>query len=238
MIVYLWGFPLHFSFSPMFQMTAAAKVGINLNYLLCREPLEFFKEKLLDYDCIGANITAPYKEKALTLVDELTENALNSGAVNTIYKKDGKLYGDNTDGEGLCMWLEQSGFMEKSISLLGNGGAARGIAWSLFKRGISVTIYGRHEKGWESLFGSFKNISSFSEKEITINCITEKIVGERILNINYSESNLSSSAGGMLAYQGYYSFLRWFNKNVEPDFFIKTLFECYNSINILPFLKK
>lgn len=238
MIVYLWGDPLLFSFSPMFQMAAAAKVDVNLNYILCRDSFDIFKKKLLDDKCAGANITAPYKEKAIHLADFLTENALKSGVVNTLFKKDGKLWGDNTDGEGFCMWLKQSGLMEKRISILGNGGAARGLAWSLFKKEIKITIYARNEKGWEKNFGLFRDISLFSENEITINCTPQKIVGKKIFSISYSATDISASAGGMLAYQGYFSFLRWFNKPISSDFFIKTLFECHNSINLIPFLKK
>ncbi|MEI6893262.1 MAG: shikimate dehydrogenase [Colwellia sp.] len=78
---------------------------------------------------MGANVTAPFKEDALQLSDILTERASLAGAVNTLTFKNGKVYGDNTDGEGLVQDLLMHGVTLKQsrILILGAGGAVRGV---------------------------------------------------------------------------------------------------------------
>jgi shikimate dehydrogenase len=77
----------------------------------------------------GANVTAPFKEQALAIADELTERASLAGAVNTLSFKEGKIFGDNTDGEGLVQDLiaNNVSLKQSRILLLGAGGAARGV---------------------------------------------------------------------------------------------------------------
>ncbi|MEK5778305.1 shikimate dehydrogenase, partial [Acinetobacter nosocomialis] len=54
-----------------------------------------------DQNGVGMNVTVPFKEQAFALCDQLTERAKIAKAVNTLWKKDGQLFGDNTDGQGL-----------------------------------------------------------------------------------------------------------------------------------------
>lgn len=90
----------------------------------------------------GANVTVPHKEAALATVDEATVDARAIGAVNTIMvQKDGRLLGTNTDGFGflanvkdfLPAWTPRG----KVAAILGAGGAAKSIAWTLLAHGAS-----------------------------------------------------------------------------------------------------
>jgi shikimate dehydrogenase len=83
---------------------------------------------------LGANITIPYKERVLPLMDELDELARQIGAVNTIVHQGSKLIGYNTDAEGFLEALRHLGGFEpagKRAVLLGAGGVARAVGFAL-----------------------------------------------------------------------------------------------------------
>ena len=78
----------------------------------------------------GINLTMPHKVKVLPYLDELSEAASIIGAVNTVIAREGKLYGENTDGKGFLKALtdHQASPDGKVVTILGAGGAARAIA--------------------------------------------------------------------------------------------------------------
>ena len=91
----------------------------------------------------GANITLPHKEQALSLVDDLSPEAASVGAVNTIVPRNGRLVGANTDGQGFLRSLqEEGGFVPRGrrAAILGAGGAARAVVWSLVEAGIGELL--------------------------------------------------------------------------------------------------
>jgi len=79
---------------------------------------------------VGLNVTVPHKEAVADLVDELGETAKALGAVNTVWNKEGTLYGYNTDGEGFLRSLRhaEESLVGKRVTLIGAGGAARAVA--------------------------------------------------------------------------------------------------------------
>jgi shikimate dehydrogenase len=220
-IIYLWGYPLKFSLSYIFQQNAIAKCGISSIYLPFRGTLEEFKTKINEKQCIGANVTAPFKEQAISLVDKLTNTAKQCGAINTIYKKNGKIIGDNTDGKGLLLWLKSQKKEIKNIEIIGNGGSAKGLAYSFFKEKSNITIFGRKEKGWEIKFGKFRNIVTLKENNsLKINTTPLKIKYRNTIEITYSLDQMPKSAIGMLSMQGFLSFQKWFHcKNIDEKTF-------------------
>jgi shikimate dehydrogenase len=91
----------------------------------------------------GLNITVPHKEKIIPYLDELSQEARLIGAVNTIEIREEKLIGHNTDGRGFLRSLkEQAGFNPKGkrFLLIGSGGAARAVAFSLALSGASKIL--------------------------------------------------------------------------------------------------
>jgi len=104
------------------------------------EPAQFgaIMERLRQPSTLGANITIPYKEMVLPMMDELDELARQIGAVNTIVHREGVLVGYNTDGEGFLEALRRLGSFEpegKRVVLLGAGGAARAVSFALARAG-------------------------------------------------------------------------------------------------------
>jgi shikimate 5-dehydrogenase len=223
--LFIWGHPLYFSLSPFFQEHAGIFEGKKTLYSIFRGSSDDFRNSLLEKDCKGANVTVPNKVKALEICDELTETAKSCGSVNTIFKESGKLIGDNTDGEGLFLWLNNSKKLQGStINILGNGGAARSVARTFSKNGYSVLIYGRKEKEWEKNFGSFHDIDDWQDKVLTVNTLPFIKKGENVIDISYQLGNISEDAAGMLACQGWLSFQRWFDSDISLKKFIEITF--------------
>lgn len=89
-----------------------------------------------DWD--GFNVTIPYKEVVVRYLDDLDEAAKHAGAVNTVYKRDGRLIGTNTDGAGLVQALMPYTDFTGRVLIVGAGGAARGIVQALPTRDVTI----------------------------------------------------------------------------------------------------
>ena len=146
----LIGFPLRHSISPVFQQAAFDHLQLDVKYVPREVPPEGLAnaiQKLRRPENLGANITIPYKEKALPFMDRLEGQANRIEAVNTVVNKNGALVGHNTDGPAFLRSLREKERFEpagKDVVLLGAGGAARAIAFSLLDAGIrTLTIFNR-----------------------------------------------------------------------------------------------
>ncbi len=84
-------------------------------------------ESFVRSDTLDAyNVTIPYKKTVMPLLDVISPEAMSIGAVNTVVRRDGKLYGYNTDYFGFCHILDKSGIdvSGKKVLVFGTGGAA------------------------------------------------------------------------------------------------------------------
>lgn len=219
--VYIWGNPLDFSLSPFFQEHCAILAGDRILYKIFRGNAEEFLRLLKESRCIGANITIPHKIDALSLCDKLTEAAKCAGSVNTIFKENGKICGDNTDGAGLLKWLKIKGAALKKCAVLGNGGSARSIAAALSEEKCDITIFGRTEKGWEKSFGSFQDLSEWKDDIFTISTLPFEVKGKSTINIGYCYGKISTDATMMLAFQGWLGAQRWFGRTLSAADFAR-----------------
>src|SRR4029079_816510 len=92
----------------------------------------------------GASVTTPFKRDILSMVDDLSPLAASVGAVNTIVKKDGRWIGANTDVEGFLEPLQRRTSVQGlRATVLGAGGAARGVAFALNREGADVAVSAR-----------------------------------------------------------------------------------------------
>ena len=124
-----------------------------------------FKELLKNKKISGLNVTIPYKESIIKFLDELSFEAGKIGAVNTIQIKNGKLVGHNTDHIGFTKSIYSKLDERKKAIILGNGGAAKAIQYSLNKLGIIHKTISRNSKFNYSDF----NASMCMEYDIIIN---------------------------------------------------------------------
>jgi len=150
----LLGWPVSHSFSPRLHNAALNAVGIEGEYRLYpvepdrQERLSQIMEMVRGGELNGLNVTIPYKQAVFAFMDELTPIASQVGAVNTIYMKDGRLVGDNTDAPGFMAdlrkksgrWLERSG----RAVVFGAGGSARAVVSALVGASWHVTIAARN----------------------------------------------------------------------------------------------
>lgn len=114
----------------------------------------------------GLNITVPFKQQAWDFVDALSDRARLAQAVNTIVPKGDTIFGDNTDGIGLVRDLTDNlgiTLKNKSVLIIGAGGAARGIIPSLVDAAIaSMHVANRSVDRALDLRDHFSSVFEFS----------------------------------------------------------------------------
>jgi shikimate dehydrogenase len=133
----LLGHPVSHSLSPRIHQAFGRQAGIALAYAAIDS--DDFESTLQAFDGNGANITLPYKQRALAACSTLSNRARRAGAVNTLVREDGGWHGDNTDGAGLVRDLTGRHGLDlrkRRTLLLGAGGGARGVAPALLDAGI------------------------------------------------------------------------------------------------------
>ena len=107
------------------------------------------------------NITVPFKNTIIPYLDELSEEAKNTQSVNTIYLKDKKVIGHNTDIDGFENAIKKINFnfKNKKIFILGAGGVVPSVIYALQKMGSSeIIISNRTEEKAEKIKNIFNNI--------------------------------------------------------------------------------
>ena len=140
----LIGYPLKHSISPFFQQAALDHYQFDIRYESWEtspEELELIVAKLREPQNLGANVTTPYKETVLPLLDEVDDLVSSIGAVNTIVKRDNKLLGFNTDAYGFIQALDKEGNFDprdKQVVILGAGGVARAVSFALVQNKASL----------------------------------------------------------------------------------------------------
>ena len=140
--------------SPAMHNAAFAASGLDFIYIPFRVEKERLEEAIggmRGLNIRGLNVTIPHKVAVIPFLDGLDELAGKIGAVNTIVNEDGRLTGHNTDAGGFLRALAESGIEPagKKVVVLGAGGAARAIAFTLAGNGASPVIMNRKlEFGW------------------------------------------------------------------------------------------
>lgn len=145
----LLGRKLGHSYSPMiFDLMGGYQYDLHE-----REP-EGIEDLLRNTDFDGINVTIPYKKEVLPYLGEIDPLALRLGAVNTIVKRDGKLFGYNSDYYGFLSLLRRTGIepRHKKVLVLGSGGASVTVRAVLEDLGANVVIVSRSgENNYENL---------------------------------------------------------------------------------------
>ena len=146
------GNPVSHSKSPVIHQRFAEQSNQRMHYGLLQPELDLFAQAAKDFFAAGGkgmNVTVPFKLDAQNLADVLTPRAQLAGAVNTLWKTEGKIFGDNTDGAGLVRDLLAQGIELHSarILLLGAGGAARGVMGPLLEQAPKSLIIANRSSG-------------------------------------------------------------------------------------------
>jgi len=149
-IIGIIGNPVEHSISPQIQNTISRCMGINAVYIPFRvdeDELESAVKGVRALNITGFNVTKPFKNQIMKYIDTVSNDALLMGAINCVKNVNGRLYGYNTDAEGFYRSFTKqtgTGFIDKSITLLGAGGAARAIAVKIAAEGAKrISIINR-----------------------------------------------------------------------------------------------
>ncbi len=158
----IFGNPVRHSISPVIHNAAFTESGIDAVYLAF-EPASIGAavSSMKTLGIRGASVTIPFKIEVCDLCDEIDPLAADIGSVNTLANSGGRIKGYNTDGYGAIRSIEQRGISlgGKTCLILGNGGSARAIAFTMAEHGASIIIAGRNEERIAKLAGDLSKIS-------------------------------------------------------------------------------
>lgn len=158
----LLGKALGHSFSPRIHRELA-----DYEYRLLPMPEEDLAPFLRTRDFLGLNVTIPYKQTVIPLLDGLSPEAARIGAVNTIVRRaDGALWGYNTDYDGFLYQVDCSGLSlaGKKVLVLGTGGASRPVRCACEDRGAAQVV-SISRSGPDN----YENLSRHTDADILVN---------------------------------------------------------------------
>ena len=163
------GNPISHSKSPAIHQRFAEQATQRMHYGRLQPEIGSFAQTAKSFFAAGGkgmNVTVPFKLDAQNLADVLTPRAQLAGAVNTLWRTEGKIFGDNTDGAGLVRDLLAQGIALHGarILLIGAGGAARGVMGPLLEKSPkSLIIANRSNEKADTLVRLFADLAGSKE---------------------------------------------------------------------------
>ena len=154
----LVGEKLSHSHSPRIHDEIMKKLGVIGTYELIEFQKNHFADEfnaLKSSDFRGVNVTIPYKEAVIALLDTVSDHAKYIGAVNTVLFQNGKAKGFNTDYDGFLSLLQQNNIdiKGKEAVILGSGGSAKAVVKVLLDHGIfDITIVSRSKQNFHGCY--------------------------------------------------------------------------------------
>jgi len=147
----------------------------------------------------GLNVTVPFKKKIIHFLDRLTPHAKESNSVNTIFKKDNLVFGDNTDIDGFKYALNHINysFKNKKVFILGSGGVVPSIILALKKLNVSsISLSNRTRQRAEELKRIHKNIEIIDwgqnvNFDIIINATSIGLKKNEKINLDLSKAGIN-----------------------------------------------
>lgn len=182
----VFGDPIAHTLSPRIHNNAIA--ALNLRGFYARFHLQTpqtLREKIFELGLSGANITVPFKEKALEIADEADKMAANIGSANTLLVKGRQIHAFNTDGIGFLQAIAEFEGIRTAL-ILGAGGTAKALAFVLGLCGIKVSVANR----------SAGRLRDFTSCECFLYSDLSEILGLNLgenLRENLSENSLNLS---------------------------------------------
>ncbi len=154
---------------------------------------------IIDEKIHGINVTVPYKKYVIPFLDDLTNLAKQAQSVNTIYKKDNKIIGDNTDVGGFEKALKHINYdtKGKNVFILGAGGVVPSIIIALRSLGVKkIALSNRTKAKANSLKDLYPDLEIIDWKEthnikrdfnLIINATSLGLKSEDKIKINYED---------------------------------------------------
>ena len=164
------GDPVEHSLSPVMHNAAIAHLGLDYVYIPFRVRQGDLAKAIAGFEAIGLqgfSITIPHKQEIIPLLTQVSEDAVNIGAVNTVWRTETGWKGTNTDIDGFVAPLKSMSLDWKQVTavVLGNGGAARAVIVGLINLGCSqVHIVGRNPDKLARFYQSWSHTPNISSR--------------------------------------------------------------------------
>jgi shikimate dehydrogenase len=195
----VFGHPIAHSLSPSIHQEFAEQLGLAVDYRAVDiAPAEFVDSvrRFFAEGGRGANVTLPHKVAAFELADQRSEAAVRAGSANVLTRlADGRLAAHNTDGAGMVRDLTDRHSMDlrgHDALLLGAGGAARSVAWSLLDAGVgTLTIVNRSPAAADALADAiglparvhtryWKDLADIGSYDLIVNATSAGVLGKTL----------------------------------------------------------
>lgn len=213
------GSPVAHSVSPAMHNAAFASSGMDAVYIPfeVRDVAGFMKRMVcaktreIDLRLRGLSVTAPHKRSVMGHLDWIEPAAVEIGAVNTVVVEGENLRGYNTDVAAFLSTLEKRcvKLKGKRIAVIGAGGAARSVLWSLWNAGASATVFARDAEKASSLAHEFKahaaeslQSARFHDYDVVVNATP---VGTRGMSEDETPAMSEQLRGAQLVYDLVYN---------------------------------
>lgn len=195
--LFVIGNPIQHSLSPILHNYWIKKNNIDAKYdkklVETKNELKFIINEIRSENIYGVNVTVPYKQDIIHLLDDLSPESLKTKSVNTIFKRKDKILGHNTDIAGFELALRHAKFdcKEKKALIIGAGGVVPSIVYALKNLNFSeISIMnrtiGKAEKIKE-IFNDLKILEwgKVEETDIVINATSLGLNKNDKIDINF-----------------------------------------------------
>ena len=192
------GNPIEHSLSPLLHNFWIKKYGVNAIYekkFLEKNDIEKTLNDIRESKTEGINVTVPFKRQVIPFLDHLSDTAQKTNSVNTIFKRQNKLVGDNTDVYGFSQAIKLTNFnlKNKRALILGAGGVVPSIILALKNMGIlEIVLSNRTKAKAEDLEKSFPflkviNWGETIKSDLIINATSIGIKKNEEIKLDYSK---------------------------------------------------
>ena len=205
------GNPIEHSLSPTLHNYWIKNNGIDAIYekqKINESDLEQIIEEIKKERINGVNVTVPFKKIIIPFLDELSVEAEKTQSVNTLYFKNKKVIGHNTDIIGFETSIEKSKYdvVNKKVLILGSGGVVPSIIFALNKMNVSkIIISNRTKEKAQNLKKNFKNIELIEWGEVPN---FDMIINATSIGLKQNDNiklNFSSISGNKFFYDVIYN---------------------------------
>jgi shikimate dehydrogenase len=189
------GNPVDQSLSPKMHNAGYEALGIDDQFIFLganvfAQDLEKAIAGLRAIHARGITVTHPHKITVMKYLDQLDDTATSIGAVNTIVNNDGVLTGSNTDWLGVVQAIEKVTPLEnKTVAIVGAGGAARAAVYGVTKKGAKATIFNRTLDKAKELaaefhceYASLEKLNTIKTMDIIINVTSVSMEGKSLID--------------------------------------------------------
>ena len=164
------GDPVEHSLSPVMHNAAIANLGLDYIYVPFPVQQGNLAEALAGFSAVnlkGFSITIPHKQEIIPLLTEISDDAANIGAVNTVWRTESGWKGTNTDAAGFIAPLKtiDRDWNKTTPVVIGNGGAARAVIAGLTNLGCeSIHVIGRNPNKLARFYESWSHAPKITSR--------------------------------------------------------------------------